>query len=216
MPIVKLCSESDANIFSSRSLLLSFKHSSNCGTTIEHAASRSSLSSSDFRPLLIQHNVTRLARAKRGMPLAIESDRAASNLPFPLETKAIAAFLCQISAFLSSSFWEYIYMHLPSYNIGNEIAKGRRCLRLLDVPRFYARRGLLSSAAISLSLVLQCKKNVLPESTELLLLLLESCRQKPDNLVLLRAHLSTLLCIRYTLDDDLPSRKQKQLMRTSM
>lgn len=109
-----------------------------------------------------------------------------------------------------------IYMHLPSCNIGNEIAKGRRCLRLLDIPRFYARRGLLSSAAISLSLVLQCKKNVLPESTELLLLLLESCRQKPDNLVLLRAHLSTLLCIRYTLEDDLPSRKQKQLMRTSM
>lgn len=47
----------------------------------------------------------------------------------------------------------------------------------------------------------QCKKSILPESRELLLIAPESFRQTPNNLVLSLLHLLLLLCTRYDRKD---------------
>lgn len=101
---VRLYNENEANIFSSRVLLLSIKHSINRGAIIEHAARWRSLSPIEGRWLLIQQMVTRQARARLGMLFATDSDRTERSLVFPLARSDNAAFLCQFSLICSSSF----------------------------------------------------------------------------------------------------------------
>ncbi|GER40994.1 MAP kinase 5 [Striga asiatica] len=61
----------------------------NCGTKIEHAASSISLSSTECILILIQQTVTRLARAKHGMLLAIEYESAARSLQYDCNYRLI-------------------------------------------------------------------------------------------------------------------------------
>lgn len=100
---MRFSSAYEASTLSSGSLSKS-KDSSSCGMRIEHVMECKSSSSIEWRKLVIQVRVMILARAKLGMPLAMEFERAASNLLLPLLNKTVAAFLCQSSVASSSSF----------------------------------------------------------------------------------------------------------------
>lgn len=100
---MRFSSAYEASTLSSGSLSKS-KDSSSCGMRIEHAMECKSSYSIEWRKLAIQVTVMMLALAKLGMPLAMEFERAASNLLFPLLNKTVAAFLCQSSVASSSSF----------------------------------------------------------------------------------------------------------------
>lgn len=100
---MRFSSAYEASTLSSGSLSKS-KDSSSCGMRIEHAMECKSSYSIEWRKLAIHVTVMMLALAKLGMPLAMEFERAASNLLFPLLNKTVAAFLCQSSVASSSSF----------------------------------------------------------------------------------------------------------------
>ena len=101
--LTRFSNEYEASTLSSTSLS-KFSDLSNWGTRIEHAMDFTCSSPTVLRKLHIHDNVTRLTRAKLGMALAMESERAASNFLLPLLNNAVAAFLCQFSVASSSSF----------------------------------------------------------------------------------------------------------------